>query len=173
MWHTGHGNWQRPVTTTDKKHQENKAETGMKLTLNQAAKECGRAKSTLSKAIKTGKISVEHGDKGAFLIDPAELFRVFPKTSNDDQSVPMGNTQNEQGNSDLGREVEVLRKQIEAVNIERERERAQLTDQIEDLRTRLDKESEERRALTAMITDQSRAGQGVKRGGFLGLFGTR
>ena len=58
----------------------------MKLTLNQAAKECGRAKSTLSKAIKSGKLSAERGDKGAFLIDPSELHRVFPATSNDDQT---------------------------------------------------------------------------------------
>lgn len=142
----------------------------MKLTLNQAAKECGRAKSTLSNAIKTGKLSAEHGDKGAFLIDPAELFRVFPKTSHDDQSRPMRNTESEQENSGLEREVEALRKQIETANLERDRERAQLTDQIEDLRKRLDREGEERRALTAMITDQSKTGQESKRGGFLSLF---
>lgn len=145
----------------------------MKLTLNQAAKECGRAKSTLSKAIKSGKLSAERGDKGAFLIDPAELFRVFPKSSHDDQSGPMGNTQNEQGNRDLEREVEALRKEIDTANLERERERSQLTDQIEDLRKRLDRESEERRTLTAMIADQRTAGQSGKRGGFLGLFGGR
>jgi len=140
----------------------------MKLTLNQAAKECGRAKSTLSKAIKSGKLSAERGDKGAFLIDPSELFRVFPKSSNGDQSEPMGNTKIEQGNSDLEREVEALRKEIDTANLERERERTQLSETINDLRTRLDRENEERRALTAMITDQ-RAGQGGKRG-FLGLF---
>lgn len=143
----------------------------MKLTLNQAAKECGRAKSTLSNAIKSGKLSAEQGDKGAFLIDPAELFRVFPKTSNDDQSRPMRNTENEQENSSLEHEVQALRAQLETVNLERERERGQLTDQIEDLRKRLDREGEERRALTAMITDQREEGQGRKRGGFLGLFG--
>lgn len=171
MWHTGNGYWSQEPDVTDTEQCKNKAETGMKLTLNQAAKECGRAKSTLSKAIKSGKLSAERGDKGAFLIDPSELFRVFPKSSNDDQTLPMVNTENEQGNTDLEREVEALRQQIETANLERERERAQLSETITDLRTRLDRENEERRALTAMITDQ-RAGQGGKRG-FLGLFGSR
>jgi len=141
----------------------------MKLTLNQAAKECGRAKSTLSKAIKSGKLSAERGDKGAFLIDTAELYRVFPRSSNGDQRLPIENPLNEQGNRDLEREVETLREQINTVNLERERERTQLSETISDLRSRLDRESEERRALTAMITDQ-RGRQGSKRG-FLGLFG--
>lgn len=141
----------------------------MKLTLNQAAKECGRAKSTLSKAIKSGKLSAERGDKGAFIIDTAELFRVFPKSSNDDRSLPTGNTKNEQGNSDLQRELEALRKELDTANIERERERLQLTDQITDLRHRLDDESEERRKLTALLTHAPEA-QIKPAGGFFGLF---
>ena len=66
----------------------------MKLTLNQAAKDCGRAKSTISKAIKTGKLSHEKGDKGAFLIDQSELHRVFPPTNNEQDKFPVANTKN-------------------------------------------------------------------------------
>ena len=63
----------------------------MKLTLNQAAKECGRAKSTISKALKSGKLSyVEKTDAG-YRIDPAELFRVFPPQKPSDHSLPVGN----------------------------------------------------------------------------------
>ena len=51
----------------------------MKLTLGQAAKECGRSKATLSKAIKSGRLSVAAKTSAGFEIDPAELFRVFPK----------------------------------------------------------------------------------------------
>lgn len=138
----------------------------MKLTLNQAAKECGRAKSTLSKAIKNGKMTAERAESGAFLIDPAELFRVFPKPETNTPTLPDGNTKNEQKNSSLQAEVEALRKEIEMTNLERERERGQLTDQIADLRTRLDKESEERRALTAMITDQRAQDSEKPRRGF-------
>ena len=138
----------------------------MKLTLNQAAKECGRAKSTRSKAIKSGKLSHEKGDKGSYLIDRSELHRVFPPTGSEQSPVPMPNTANEQGNSDLEAEVKALRDKLETANLERDRERAQLTDQISDLRDRLDKEGEERRQLTAMLTDQR--GQGKR--GFFGLF---
>ena len=49
------------------------------MTLNQAAKACGKSSGTLSKAVKNGKLSViEKNDDGSFKIDPAELFRVFP-----------------------------------------------------------------------------------------------
>jgi len=49
----------------------------MKLTIGQAAKETGKSKSTISRAIKTGRISAQKtGDR--YEIDPAELFRAFP-----------------------------------------------------------------------------------------------
>ena len=49
------------------------------LTLGQAAKECGKGKGTLSKAIKSGKLSVAAKEGNSYKIDPAELFRVYPK----------------------------------------------------------------------------------------------
>lgn len=143
----------------------------MKLTLNQAARECGRSKSTLSNALKTGKLSAERGDKGSYLIDPAELFRVFPKTSPDDQSGPITNPHKANANRDIEQEIEALHRQIATLNLERERERAQLSDQISDLRRRLDQESEERRSLTAMLTDQRARTAPPARRGFLGMFG--
>ena len=49
----------------------------MKLTIGQAAKDTGKSKSTISRAIKTGRISAQKtGDR--YEIDPAELFRAFP-----------------------------------------------------------------------------------------------
>jgi hypothetical protein len=47
------------------------------LTLGQAAKECGKQKSTLLNAINKGRLSASKDDKGQWQIDPAELFRVF------------------------------------------------------------------------------------------------
>lgn len=47
------------------------------LTLGQAAKECGKQKSTLLNAINKGRISASKDDKGQWQIDPSELFRVF------------------------------------------------------------------------------------------------
>ena len=50
------------------------------LTLSQAAKASGKSKSTLSRAIKMGRLSATRLDDGNFSIDPAELFRAYPAT---------------------------------------------------------------------------------------------
>lgn len=50
----------------------------MALTLNQAAKACGRSKSTLLNAINSGRMSAPKDDRGRYAIDPAELNRIFP-----------------------------------------------------------------------------------------------
>jgi predicted DNA-binding protein (UPF0251 family) len=50
------------------------------MTMGQAAKQAGVSKATLSRAIKSGKISANKNDKGGWDIDPAELFRVYPAT---------------------------------------------------------------------------------------------
>ena len=53
----------------------------MKFTLGTAAKEVKKAKSTLSRDIKSGRISAEKQTNGSYLIDASELFRVYPKGS--------------------------------------------------------------------------------------------
>ncbi len=47
------------------------------LSLGQAAKEAGLSKATISKALKTGRLSYVSKSSAGFQIDPAELFRVF------------------------------------------------------------------------------------------------
>ena len=49
------------------------------LTLGQAAKETGISKPSLSAAIKKGRFSAEKQENGQYKIDPAELFRVYPR----------------------------------------------------------------------------------------------
>jgi len=51
----------------------------MKFTIGQAAKETGKSKSTISKALKNGLLSGEKNPSGSYEIDAAELFRVFPR----------------------------------------------------------------------------------------------
>lgn len=128
-------------------------ETGENITLNEAAKLSGRAKSTISKALKSGKLSYVSKDPetGAYEIQVSELMRVFPpkqETGNRDQKETPEKTH---GNSALAVEVKMLREQIEASGLERDRERDQLTETIEDLRKRLDA-SEQR--VTALLADQ-------------------
>src|SRR3954453_19833010 len=57
--------------------------TLMHLSLGQAAKETGMNKSTLSRAIKNGKLSATRQENGGYAIDPAELFRVFAPAPKD------------------------------------------------------------------------------------------
>jgi hypothetical protein len=56
----------------------------MFLTLGQAAKEAGVAKSTISKALASGKLSYREKNSDGYKIDPAELFRVYPKQTKTD-----------------------------------------------------------------------------------------
>ena len=50
------------------------------LTLGEAEKEVGVTKSTISRAIKDGRMSANRNENGHYQIDPAELFRVYPPT---------------------------------------------------------------------------------------------
>jgi FtsZ-binding cell division protein ZapB len=129
----------------------------MKHTLNAAAKLSGRAKSTISKAIKDGRLSAAKNDKGGFEIDGAELSRVFPFPAADQTLVPQSNTENEHKNK-------VLEVELKAERQMRER----LLSEIEDLKIQRDKWQDQ--AQTLLLSNQSQPeGQGAKRG-FLGLF---
>ena len=135
----------------------------MRYTLGTAAKATGKAKSTILRALESGKLSAEKDVDGAYSIDPAELHRVFPLqphatrsengASNDTQP-PAEHLKTPIETGVLQAEVERLREQLQSFAMERNRERGQLEDQIEDLRRRLDAEGEERRTLTRILTDQ-------------------
>ena len=57
------------------------------LTLREAADAVGVSKSTLFRAIRTGRLSATRNDDGNFRVDPAELFRVYPP-ANPERSAP-------------------------------------------------------------------------------------
>lgn len=62
----------------------------MKYTAGQAAKATGVATATITRALKNGKISGQKDESGAWVIDPAELHRVFPPLSQKDpESLPV------------------------------------------------------------------------------------
>jgi excisionase family DNA binding protein len=48
------------------------------LSLREAAEQTGVSKSTIFRAIKSGRMSAGKDDDGNFLIQPSELFRVYP-----------------------------------------------------------------------------------------------
>jgi hypothetical protein len=54
------------------------------LSLRDAAQQAGTSKSTILRAIQTGRLSAARTDDGGYSIDPAELFRVYPPKSSTD-----------------------------------------------------------------------------------------
>lgn len=96
------------------------------LTLGQAAKEAGVSKSTVSKALKSGRLSFVSKASAGYEIDPAELFRVFPKKPQETVASEQLVTPPETGTEDR-REVELLREQLEDLRKDRDawREQAQ------------------------------------------------
>lgn len=93
------------------------------ITLSQAAKQTGRSKSVIAKAIDTGKLSYIEKTSAGYKLDPSEVFRVFPMPTNangeNDQIEQSRTPENNLENDFLKRENALLREQVE-----REREQA-------------------------------------------------
>ncbi len=120
----------------------------MKLSASQAAKETGKSVPTITRAIKSGKLSATKTDTGGFEIDPAELFRVFPPLTQPSNDTP----------TKLGDETPDVMGVSSALEVEIKMLRERLADkdsEIDHLRGLLDQEAAERRKLTMLITDQT------------------
>ncbi len=118
------------------------------LTLGQAAKETGLAKSAISRAIKTGRLSAVRQENGSFAIDPAELFRVYPRNSSREQESERMATPGE--HQEQQREIVVLRELIEEIKGER--------DDLRNERDRLLRLVEEQAGTVRLLTHQAAPG---------------
>lgn len=119
----------------------------MSYTLGDAAKATGKSKTTLHRAIKSGRISASKAEDGSYSIDPAELHRVFPAVT---AGTPLGLLP-KNDEERLSNTLSALRIQLEMHEKERERERALLQETIADLREDRDKW---RQQATSLLTDQ-------------------
>jgi len=82
-------------------------------TLGMAAKATGLSKTTISKAIDSGKISVFEKSKKSFKIDPSELHRVYPRVTEPvTQKVTVGNTSEQGVTAPLETEIRLLREML-------------------------------------------------------------
>jgi hypothetical protein len=126
----------------------------MSYTLNEAAKAVGKSKTTIHRAIKSGKISASKLDNGAYAIDPSELHRVFQVGTTERTT---RNTTEQTGTTSGTADI-----RLEMLEKERERERQQLEDTIADLREDRDKW---RQQATALLEDKR------PKGFWLRLFG--
>lgn len=128
----------------------------MRYTAGDAAKATGRNIATITRAIKSGKISASKDTSGAWRIDPSELHRVFPalaqglqKPKMQEDATPMQDSKSNEDRALLD-EIATLRERVRS----QDQLLADRADQIADLRTRLNLEGEERRKLAAIVTDQ-------------------
>ena len=131
----------------------------MQYTAGQAAEATGKNIATITRAIKSGKISASKDDSGAWRIDPAELHRVFTPIPQDlrkpemqESATPAQEAQTPMRDNALQVELATLRERIRA----QDEILADRAETIADLRARLDREGEERRKLAAVLTDQTR-----------------
>lgn len=123
--------------------------------LSEAARLTGAARSTLYRAIKTGRLSAAVSPTGAVRIEPAELERVFRVKTGGNGSETLRDTLRETSrNSARPAELVARVAVLEAQMAEKNARLNEAHDQIADLRRRLDAEAEERRRLTALLTDQ-------------------
>lgn len=133
--------------------------------LMQAAQTVGRAKSTILRAIQSGKVSAMRDPvTGNWSIDPAELHRVYP-IGTDTGPVPSSTVPLQSGTGVQQRSATAaLQARLEAAEarISEMQEAQRLRDEvIADLRRQRDREAEERRQvqarLDAVLTDQRAA----------------
>lgn len=116
----------------------------MAYTLGEAAKATGKSKATISKSIKSGRISAVKDDTGTFRIDPAELHRVYTPTVSHERKETLREPEGNTTNDGLIRE---LQARLDAAH-------ERLTDKesvISDLREDRDKW---RQQATALLADQ-------------------
>jgi|NGEPerStandDraft_6_1074524.scaffolds.fasta_scaffold113352_3 hypothetical protein len=107
------------------------------LTLTEAAKEVGLSRPAIFNAIKRGRLSATKDAQGRFIIDPAELFRVYKPVNNVTVNNDMVSlTEVNHLNQLLSMKDQLLQ---------------QVINERDDLRKRLEEES---RRLTLLLTHQ-------------------
>jgi hypothetical protein len=108
----------------------------MGYTLGAAARATGKSKATISRAIKSGRLSAARDGADGYVIDPAELHRVYPATDDTTGTVKLSEPVAQPGSD----------------TVALERLIAEQAETIRDLRERLTFADEERRRLTTLLT---------------------
>lgn len=115
----------------------------MQFSLSQAAKETGKGKSSIHRAIKSGRLSAQRHEDGTYSIEAAELFRAFPPALTEPVPVQAPEPHQEPPATSSVAE-EVLRVRVEMLTAQLEREQ----ETVADLRRRLDRAEERILALS-------------------------
>jgi hypothetical protein len=108
----------------------------MAYTLAKAAAAVGRDRSSILRAIRSGKLSASRDEaSGAWLIEAGELHRLYPPATAQDDAQPDAQA----CTGDAAAEIRELRALLEQERQERQRERADKDDVIADLRQQRDR----------------------------------
>ena len=146
----------------------NTQETAHLLTLNEASKQFGRSKGTLSKAISRNELSVKSKKGNSFQLDPAEVDRwckAFPlKKPTTSSENRLETPENTSEINELKVELERIREQLNSKTEKTEL----LSDQIEDLKAQRDKWEQQATSQTLLLTHEQERSQA---GFFKKLFG--
>lgn len=112
----------------------------MKHTAGTAAKAVGKTKSTITKAIASGKLSAIKNDNGAWEIDASELYRVYPPTPLETVEIEHKDTLKETGRN--SKEIQALERLLKAAE-----------EQIDDLKA--DRDEWRKQANQLLLTNTS------------------
>lgn len=113
------------------------------VSMTKAAAMVGMSKGTLSKALKSGRLSAAEKTANGYLIDISELYRVFPKKPSEDVAQARLETSSETGKH----QVDALERELRAV-----REASEAKDAvISDLRTDRDEWREQAKAAQRLL----------------------
>jgi len=112
----------------------------MKHTAGTAAKAVGKTKSTITKAIASGKLSAIKNDNGAWEIDASELYRVYPPTPLEIVEIEHKDTLKETGRN--SKEIQALERLLKAAE-----------EQIDDLKA--DRDEWRKQANQLLLTNTS------------------
>lgn len=150
----------------------------MGYTLGQAAEATGRAKSTILKSIRAGRISAQKDDFENWNIEPSELHRVYPKRGEGEQNEQGAAPLREQGNGVETAKIRELEARLEAMG----ELLAEIKSSREKTEAQLERERAEatewRRTITALLPSVQQAAaqeqqqSPEKKGFFARLFGT-
>ena len=97
----------------------------MAYSLKQAASVCGRSKSSVYDAIKSGRLKADQDEKGRFVIQPDDLKAVFPEQSENVQAEHQKTSINNEKNSLFLQKIESLENAVAALQDERNEWREQ------------------------------------------------
>lgn len=129
---------QRQTVQPLRKRQMQRNARGMQYTAGQAAKATGKNIATITRAIKSGKISAQKDASGTWRIDASELHRAFPLNVQDLRKSQMQTDashlqeQNKSKTAALEEELAALRERVMAQSALLEERAAQISDLKED-----------------------------------------